>query len=287
MISQEQFGNFQFALPTPAEQTAIADYLDAKTAAIDELIAAKQKLIELYEEEKTALINHAVTKGLNPNATMKDSGIDWLGEIPEHWSYMSLKHLVSIKITDGPHETPVFVGDGVPFVSVEAVKNGKIDFDYKRGYISKDLDIEYSKKCKPQKDDIFIVKSGSTTGKIAYIDFDADFNIWSPLALVRSNNKIIAKYFYYALVSEYFQKQVQLNWSFGTQPNIGMNVIENLRITLSSSKEEQRAIVKYIETESRKIDTQIANATQLIELLTEYRTVLISEVVTGKIKVAN
>ena len=275
----------EISLPMPEqiEQTTIANFLDRKTAEIDNLISKKEKLLKLYDEEKTAIINTAVTKGINPNAKMKDSGVEWLGKIPEHWEVISLKRLVETKITDGPHETPTFLIDGVPFVSAEAVKNGEIDFNFKRGYISKDEDERFSKKCKPKRDDIFIVKSGSTTGKIAIVKTDINFNIWSPLALVRTNNKVTPKFIYFSLSSKYFQKTIQLFWSFGTQPNIGMNVIENLQVTIPISKEEQTAIVHHIKTETTRINSKITRTEKLIELLKEYKTALISEVVTGKI----
>jgi type I restriction enzyme, S subunit len=272
-------------IPIPHEIDSIVSYLDRKTAEIDELIADKKRLLELYEEEKTAIINQAVTKGINPDAPIKDSGIEWLGEIPEHWYATSLKRLVETKITDGPHETPTFLLEGVPFVSAEAVKNGKIDFNYARGFISEEDDEKYSKKCKPKRNDIFIVKSGSTTGKIALVDFDDNFNIWSPLALVRVNKKVDFMFMYYALQSTYFQDSIKLFWSYGTQPNIGMNVIENLKVAFAPDLNEQLQIIRHIEQTTLHIDNQIYRIQKLIELLTEYRTALISEVVTGKIKV--
>ena len=111
----------------------------------------------------------------------------------------------------------------MPFASAESVFNGKINFESIRGFISKAQDEIYSQKCKPQRNDIFIVKSGSTTGKIGVIEEDIDFNIWSPLALVRVNQDLCYyKFIYYFLTGESFQKQVQTFWSFGTQPNIGM-----------------------------------------------------------------
>ena len=92
---------------------------------------------------------------MNKYEKYKNSGIEWIGEIPEHWDFLSLKHCVSIKITDGPHETPKFTLNGVPFVSVEAIQNGRINFKSKRGYISEDDDKKFALKCKPKKNDIF------------------------------------------------------------------------------------------------------------------------------------
>lgn len=276
--------SFNILLPPPIEQTAIADFLDRKTAEIDSLIEKKTQLICLYEEEKAAIINQAVTRGLDPQASLKPSGVEWLGDIPAHWEVLALKRCVETKITDGPHETPDFVTQGVPFISVDAIQNGKINFESKRGYISKKDDERYALKCKPKRGDIFIVKSGSTTGKIGFVDTDKNFNIWSPLALVRVNSKNNSRYLFQFLQSDFFQIQVKLSWSFGTQPNIGMNVIENLKVIVPP-KEEQTAIVTHIDTECARIDAIIAKFRKQIDLFKEYRATLISEAVTGKLDV--
>lgn len=281
-IGADKYNQLEVCIPLPHEQNAIVAFLDSKTSQIDTLIRNKQKLIELIKEERAAIINQAVTKGIDPNAKMKDSGVEWLGVIPENWSYIALKHLVATKITDGPHETPQFVPEGIPFASAEAVFNGKINLQSVRGYISKETDSIYAQKCKPKRKDIFIVKSGSTTGKIAMVDFDDDFNVWSPLALIRVNKKISPEFAFYALSSEYFQNLIRLFWSFGTQPNIGMNVIENLRVAVPPTN-EQPAIVSRIIEETTRIDAVINKVEKEIELLHEYRTALISEVVTGKV----
>ena len=114
-------------VPTTKEQTAIANFLDHKTAEIDALIAQKERLLELYEEEKTAIINHAVTKGIDPNAELKDSGVDWLSEIPVGWEVKKPEkvQILQYQITDGPHETPELkVNDGVlSYRSDLAIKN--------------------------------------------------------------------------------------------------------------------------------------------------------------------
>jgi type I restriction enzyme S subunit len=283
MLNQELIKNARILIPSKLEQTAIANYLDEKTSEIDQTIADKEELIKLYEEEKKALINEAVTKGLNPNVKLKSSGIDWLGDIPEHWFYASIKRVVDTKVTDGPHESPEFLEYGVPFVSAEAIKENKIDFNSCRGYISIEQDEIYSKKCKPKIGDILLVKSGSTTGKSAIVETDLNFNIWSPLALIRANEKIILyKNLHYSILSEQFRNLIELFWSFGTQPNIGMNVIENLKIAIPPI-EEQTQIVDYIERESNLINEKTNTTQQEIALLKEYRQALIFEAVTGKI----
>jgi len=284
-LNTDTVGDIYIPVPLDNEIESQINFLDRKTAEIDRIISNKQKLITLYEEEKQAVINLAVTESIRVNVAYKKTGTDWLDEIPDSWQFLTMKRLVSTKITDGPHETPEFLPDGVPFLSAESVKNGKLDFDFRRGNISKELDEFYSKKCKPKRDDIFIVKSGSTTGKIAIVDFDDDFNIWSPLALVRVNEKVNPYFLYYALQSFYFQKQIQLSWSFGTQPNIGMNVIENLKVAVPISLEEQKSIISHIESELNRLNEIIEKFNKQIDLLQEYRTTLISEVVTGKVRV--
>ncbi len=209
-----------------------------------------------------------------------DSGVECLGMIPKGWVVVSLKHLVSEKITDGPHETPEFLEDGIPFISAEGVVDNGIDFSRKRGFISEELHQEYSKKCKPQRDDIFLVKSGSTTGKSAIVSTDCEFNIWSPICIIRSKlSKILPRYFFHSIQSPYFRTLIETNWSFGTQPNIGMGVIENLRLTVPPLS-EQKQISEYLDRKTQQIDDLIEKTERKIELLKEQRSFLINQCVT-------
>jgi type I restriction enzyme S subunit len=285
-ISMDDIPKLSICQPPLEEQLTIANYLDNQTQKIDRLIANKKAQAEKLKELRQIEINNAVTKGLNPIAEMKDSGIEWLGEIPKHWEEKRLKNLVSPKITDGPHETPELVDDldGIPFISAEAITENGINYDARGGNISVEQDRIYSLKCKPKRDDIFMVKSGSTTGRIGYVDSDLNFNIWSPLALIRSNSNTHSRYLYFALCSNYIQKQVQLTWSFGTQPNIGMGVIERLRVVIAP-KSEQIEIAKYLQERTTAIDKLIKNIDAQIEKLQDLRKIKIYEAVTGKIKV--
>ena len=192
--------------------------------------------------------------------TYKSSEVVWIGDIPQQWKIKRLKDLVNPKITDGPHETPELVDDedGIPFISAEAITENGINYEARGGNISVEQDRIYSLKCKPKRDDIFIVKSGSTTGRIGYVDTDLNFNIWSPLALVRSNNKTSSRFLYHFLSSDCIQRQIQNSWSFGTQPNIGMGVIERLRLAIPEY-DEQLTIANYLDDQTQKIDRLIAN----------------------------
>ena len=211
---------------------------------------------------------------------MKESGIDWIGKIPEEWRVRPIKHIVETPVTDGPHETPVLYETGIPFLSAEAVKDGVLDFNYKRGYISlKDHD-RFKKKISPKKDDIFIVKSGATTGNVGIVNTDEVFDIWSPLALIRCNNTLaIQKYIYFYLLSTLFKSQVEFNWSFGTQQNIGMGVIERIKVILPPVSEQQK-IVEVLDKKTAQLDKVKALLEEQIQKLKDYRASLIYETVT-------
>ena len=284
-IPMEKLNQVVLPCPSISEQNQIVSFLDTETARIDNLISKQEKLIELLEEQRKSIISHAVTKGLNPNAPMKDSGVEWLGDVPEHWMTPSSKHLLEIPITDGPHETPNFVDDGVPFISAEAISKGKIDFDKKRGYITPELNAIYSKKYSPKIEDIYMVKSGATTGKVAMVETTEEFNIWSPLAVFRCNkNKVLPKFLLAVFNSSHFYDALVLNWSYGTQQNIGMGVLSNIEIPCPPLK-EQAEIIQHLDAQNTKFDKLISTQSQLIEKLKEYRSSIISHAVTGKIDV--
>lgn len=294
-IAQDAFMGIGFPLPPLDEQQTIARFLDAKTAQIDALVAQKRQLIDKLKEKRSTLIARTVTRGLPPEAAkaaglmpnpgMKDSGVEWLKQIPAHWRVWPLKRIVSTPITDGPHETPEFPLEGVSFVSAEAVQEGRVVLSSMRGYISREDHERYSRKYCPRKRDIFVVKSGSTTGKVAIVDFDDEFNIWSPLAAIRCDlRNAVPEFVFYALSSEYFQGLVQVSWSFGTQPNIGMGVIGNLSVVLPPVP-EQVLIAEFLKNEAARINKLIDRAETAIGRLTDYRQVLITSAVTGKIDV--
>lgn len=155
---------------------------------------------------------------------------------------MKLIDMLSQPITDGPHTTPQFFEDGVPFISVDSIWDGKIHFENKRGYISEVFDLECSKKYKPQKHDVFMVKSGSTTGKVAYVDTDLRFNIWSPLAALRVNDKNSSRYLYHLLQTSFIQEQVKSKSSHGSQPNLSMRVLEKFQVNVPPLREQERIV---------------------------------------------
>lgn len=279
---EKQLSQFYMPLPPLPEQQRIAAYLDASCAAIDAAVAAKRRQIETLNELLKTIIHAAVTHGLKQTHCLRNSEIVCLDQIPVDWQCVALKRIVATKITDGPHETPELADTGAQFISAEAIKDGKIDFNFRRGFISWELHKQYCRKCKPQRGDIFVVKSGATTGNVAYVDVDFEFSIWSPLALIRCDERIaFYKFIYYVLLTDVFRKQVQLSWSFGTQQNIGMRVIERLKVPLPSMG-EQKQIAAFLDDELSKSSEIRSNLETQIAILIGYRKSLIHECVTGQ-----
>lgn len=286
-LKYDEIRQIKVVLPALIEQHTIANFLDKKCSEIDAIIADAKASIEEYKAWKASIIYEAVTKGLDPHAEMKDSGVEWIGEIPEEWYVCKTLFVLQMPITDGPHTTPELYAAGVPFVSAEAVScgNGRIDFNHIRGYISEGFYQECCKKYIPQKDDIYMIKSGATTGKVAIVDVDTKFTIWSPLAAFRVNpKKVLPRYLFYFLQSPDYQKQVELGWSFGTQQNIGMRTLEKLKICVPPLSVQQE-IIRYLDEKSNKLDAIIKEKTDLISDLESYKKSLIYEVVTGKRRV--
>ena len=289
-VSVADVAGLRIPLPPLPEQALIVHFLDWTERRLRKAISLRQKRIKLLEEYKQALINEAVTGKIDvrtgkPYPAYKDSGVEWLGKVPEHWEVRHLKRIVSEPITDGPHETPKLLDNGIDFISAEAMVNGRIDFEKRRGYISNEDHEYFCKKIKPQFNDIFMCKSGATTGKVVILDIDKEFSVWSPLALIRVNLIITYPSFTFkALQSSYIQDQVKTKWSAGTQPNLSMNDMKFLFISLPPLP-EQAAIVEYLNKRCAKIDSAITSDRKVIELLKEFRTRLIADVVTGKLDV--
>lgn len=284
-LNTDTVGSILIGLPPPDEQDAIVSFLDFKTAQIDALIAKKKALLEKLAEKRTALISHAVTKGLDSSVPMKDSGVAWLGNVPAHWKVIPIKFSLDMPITDGPHSTPHFYDDGIPFISAEAVKNDRLDFSRMRGYISEEDHAIFSRKYKPKYGDVYMVKSGATTGAVARVETHEEFNIWSPLAVLRPHaEKSITDYLFYVLKSKPFFYSVELSWSYGTQQNIGMGVVSNIRMALPPI-EEQQEICLHLEPLLQKIEEQRTKVDYVVKRLQEYRSALITNAVTGKIDV--
>lgn len=191
----------------------------------------------------------------------------WRGKVigESKGKYGKLIELLSGPITDGPHTTPKLVDEGIPFISATAVHEGKIHLEDAQGFITKEFDEECSKKYKPQKWDVYMVKSGSTTGKIAIVDIDDDFNIWSPLAAMRTESEITSRYLYYVLQTKEIQEQVKNRMSHGSQPNLSMRTLEQFDVKIPEISEQKR-IVKELDKFDRLINDITVGIPAEIEL---------------------
>lgn len=211
-------------------------------------------------------------------ASYIDSGIPLIGKIPEFWKVNRLKVCLKRKITDGPHETPLFLEDGVPFLSVDGIQDGNLLFEGCR-FVSKEAHEQYSKKCLVEKNDILMGKAAST-GKIARVKVDFPFSIWSPLALIKINPKIASpKFVEYALKSESSQIQIDHLCTSNTQKNISMDDIPKIRLCLPPII-EQMAIAEFLDKRTTQIDEAIKIKEQQIGLLKERKQIVIQRAVT-------
>ena len=278
------FKKIDVPVPPVLEQQRIVSAIDEKFGKVDALIANVQTQIEKLKAYKQSMITEVVTKGLDPSVPMKNSGVDVYPSVPEHWNVQKTLTTLTMPITDGPHTTPELLSEGIPFVSAEAVScgNGGIDFDHIRGFISREFYDECSKKYVPQRDDIYMIKSGATTGRVSVVDTDRIFTIWSPLAVFRCNPDVVHfRFLYYFLQSSAYQRQVQFGWTYGTQQNIGMRTLERLKVFVPPL-DEQDAITECLDAKCIQIDRLVAIKQAKIEKLEQYKRSLIYEYVTGK-----
>lgn len=283
-LTSDTLNNMFISFPRDKqEQSTIANYLDRKTAEIDELIADKKRLLELYEEEKTAIINQAVTKGINPDVKMKDSGIEWLGEIPEHWEVKPLKSIIEKRI-DNRGRTPEYGLEGIPMLEVKQIsENSKYPVESFEKFVLPNVLINYIRE-ELHEGDILIATVGATAGKCCIVPAKPYYFIAQNVIGFRFYTDNTPMYIYYLIQSDFFKKSLYSINKSNTIDNLKVSVFVNNYVPIPLPK-EQLTIAKYLDAECARIDTKKSRTEKLIDLLTEYRTALISEVVTGKIKV--
>ena len=280
-MTQENLSNNIFYIPINYEEKQnIANFLDYETSKMDMLIEKQQQLIKLLEEKRQAVISHAVTKGLNPNVSMKDSGVEWLGEIPEHWQIWKLAHAFEIigSGTTPPSDTNDWYGDDINWVTT--------------GELREDIILSTSKKIKKKtlqyfstlkiypKGTILIAMYGATIGRLGILGESATTN--QACCALSNSNYLFNMYLFYWLIS-FRQEIIQLS-SGGGQPNINQEKVAALKIS-TPTLEEQKEIISFLDQETLKLRQLMVKANKVIELLKERRTALISAAVTGKIDV--
>lgn len=272
-LRRPMFQNFPIAFGSIEEQTAIANYLDQKTTQIDDLIDKKERLIQLLEEERTAIINQAVTKGLDPTVHMKDSGIEWLGEIPAHWEVKKLKYVANL-ISQKTSEKPEYI------IALENIESwtGKI--------IGNPLENEMQGEAQLfEKGDVLFNKLRPYLAKVTLANKMG--GAMGELLILRPNEFITSEFLFQRLRSEMIITVVDGS-TYGTKmPRASWDKFISLLEFGVPTIEEQNKIVEFISNNELTIDSITQKYKQEIELLKEYKTALISEVVTGKVDIRN
>ena len=266
-------------IPTIEEQQAIATYLDTITAKIDEAIVQQQKMIDLLNERKQIIINNAVTKGLNPDAPMKDSGVDWIGEIPEHWEITKLKKKSKIILGKMLSNAP---GNKYEYFCAKDVHYGCADdSDLKQMFFSDTEREQY----KVNYGDMLIVEGGAGAGGCAIYKGTKTAYIQNSIMIVRGNEDMVNEYICSFMQSINQRGYVEFICNKATIPHFTKEKAGGVNIAVPPI-EEQNKIVKYIEKMCAPIDNAISSAAKQISLLQERKQIIINDVVTGKVKVS-
>ncbi len=261
-MTQTDLGNNPICFPPIAEQTAIANYLDTATAKIDAAIAQQQKMIDLLNERKQIIINRAVTRGLNPNAKMKDSGVEWIGEVPEHWDVMRMRYLCSI--TTGNKDTINRVDDGLyPFY----VRSPKVERINTYSY---------------DGEAVLMAGDGVGAGKVFHY-VNGKFDYHQRVYNFYNIKKIKAKLLYYYMKS-YFRYVIEQLSAKSTVDSVRLNMIQDFLVVIPPMQ-EQLDLIEYLDSQMKNLDDSISMFENQISLLQERKQIIINEVVTGKVKV--
>jgi len=266
--------------PSINEQKAIANFLDQKTAVIDDLIADKEKFIELLQEKRQAIITEAVTKGLNPNVRMKDSGIEWIGEIPEHWILSKIKYVSLInnktlsESTDDDYE--------IDYIDISSVTSiGEIDGIQRLNF----KDAPSRARRILSKGDTIVSTVRTYLKAIAFIEnVQSNLICSTGFAVLTPLSKVVPKYLFYLMRSEKYVNEIVRRSVGVSYPAINASDIGALECAIPN-KDEQKYIVEYLDNCTTQIDQLVNDIQTQIQKLKEYRQSLISEAVTGKIDV--
>jgi len=282
-ISAKEFSQFKLLVPPADEQETIAAYLDDRTAKIDALVAEKQAQVEDLLKYRTSLITETVTHGLNPDAPLHFSGIDWIGNIPEHWIISKFKFSLR-EIKDGTHFSPDTTTDGYPYVTATDVRGIGINYENTKKVSLDDFTKLVQSGCEIYKDDVLLVKDGATTGRVGMKDDDTPAVTLSSVAMLRAKSDSVPKFTYYFLQSNIIQNQISIAMAGAAMPRITLEKLGNF-IAVIPPYGEQQQIAEYLDKKTAKIDALIDELNQQLDELALYRKAVISEAVTGKVDV--
>lgn len=281
-LSQDEFRRFVLALPPICEQSTIATFLDRETAKIDGLISQQEKLIALLAEKRQATISHAVTKGLNPDAPMKDSGVPWLGEVPAHWEVVGLTKYIQ-SVIDYRGRTPTKVDDGVFLVTAKNIRNGAINYEASQEYISASEYADVMRRGSPEVGDVLFTTE-APLGQVAQVD-RTDIALAQRIIKFRGDAEILDNsYLKFWVMGSHCQFNLETLATGSTALGIKGSKVGQVRLCLPPI-DEQTAINFFLDAEIKRLDALATAAIRGIALLKERRSALISAAVTGKVDV--
>ena len=275
--------NFRAAIPPLPEQAVICSFLDREIARIDALVAKKERFLEFLEEERLAVITHAIVKGLNPSASTRNSGIEWLGQIPGHWQLKKIKYTVS-NVVDCLHTTPNYDGElFYPAVRTADIERGRLLLDQVR-LVSKEVYQERIERLRPIEGDILYSREGERFGLAALVPGGVELCLGQRMMMFRSLPDMAPAYLMWALNSKAVYQQVVLYTGGATSPHINISDIINFYIPCPP-RDEQFRIADHILAKCSKLDVFVNGLRAGIQKLQVYRSALITNAVTGKIDV--
>ncbi|WP_155983904.1 MULTISPECIES: restriction endonuclease subunit S [unclassified Thioalkalivibrio] len=281
-MAQEDLANLNIAVPKVQEQRQIAAFLGHETGKIDALIEEQRRLIELLKEKRQAVISHAVTKGLDPNVPMKDSGVEWLGEVPVHWELWKVSHAfrgIGSGTTPPSNQTQWYEEGTVPWVTTSELRESSI-VDTKKRITERALS-EFSSLQMHPPGSLVIAMYGATIGRLGFLNVAATTN---QACCVLSRPEAVEPAFAFYWFLAFKDVVIRLYASGGGQPNINQETIAALRVA-APSRQEQQSIAQFLHQNLAGIDALIEEAQSAISLFQERRSALISSAVTGKIDV--
>lgn len=283
-IPLDKLGNLYIPVPDSATQKKIADYLDSIIPDIDVFIKDIEKQVEILEEYKKSVITEAVTKGLNPDVEMKDSGIEWIGEIPSNWKIKPIKYFTKT-ISKGatPNDMSGECDENYPyrFIKAENIQNG-ILVENPSAFITEKAHNEL-KRCNLKEGDLLFVIAGATIGKVAIMEKKYEpSNTNQAVCFIRLKDYNDSTFYKYVLQSNIISNVIKLYTVQSAQPNLSMGNIANIRVPYLENKKEQEEIVNYLDVKCIEIDGAIKDKKAQLETLEEYKKSLIYEYVTGK-----
>lgn len=282
-INRESLKAVRLVLPTEAEQMGIAQFLNAETTKLDALITEQRTLIDLLKEKRQAVISHAVTKGLDPRVPMKDSGVEWLGEVPAHWDMKRVKDC-GCEVVDCKNRTPEPFDDGDYFVvRTSCVKDGQ--FNPEPGYRTDEANfIEWTAKGRPQTGDVLFTRE-APTGEACLAPEGLDFCLGQRMMYIRPPERVLlSEFLLYSIYGGLARERISEKSKGSTVGHLRVGEVGELPLLLPPL-DEQHAITKFVGEELSKLQTLAAASERAIVLMKERRSALISAAVTGKIDV--